>query len=148
MYSFTEVEKIAADIYGGRRLRLKPFSVVFEFPAMVASTPYQVMQKIPSNADFLAFEYRWASYDSDANGLLESTLLQIEDSGSNERFFDTPCPIVSCCNLSGTNPSDLGYPRRVAGNSTLTATVTTGLIVFPNFSQLVLNGVLVYDLDG
>jgi hypothetical protein len=144
IYSFQDLQSLLSDIYGGRRIDVRPFGYTFDFSAVVDNGIAVATQKIIGNADFIVCSASFSVRNS-AENVGDSTM-QIEDSGSQERFFNQSTPIqqfATTMNGAGVLAArGLTFPRRVAGNSTLTATLTAGgTITNP---QLYLDGVHVY----
>lgn len=141
-YNFLQLQSLIAEMYRGRRVDVRPFGYVFDFDIIADGTEGVSTNKIIGNADFIVCSMSASNQDGLSDG--SGRTLQIIDSGSEERFFDTPAPLLLVC--SGPyNERGLSYPRRVAGNSLLTATIavpaTTGAMPV---TQLYLNGVNVY----
>jgi hypothetical protein len=143
-YDFLQLQNLLALEYQGRRLDIRPFQYVFDFAAVADGTSAVATAKIVGNADFWVCGIA-ANSLSEAQSVLNASL-QIEDSGSQERFFDEPSLIGQVAYSDDTVTACLArgvpYPRKVAGNSTLTATLAgRSAITSP---QVMLDGVHVY----
>lgn len=142
MYEFQQLQSLLADIYAGRRIDVRPFGYVFDFDTITAADIAVATQKIIGNADFIVCSAAFSTRDhSESVGV---SLMQIEDSGSQERFFNQATPIFQFATASpDQSPRGLTFPRRVAGNSTLTATLTAAVPTLTS-AQLYLDGVHVF----
>lgn len=140
--NFSQIEAVIAATYQGKRLTIKPFWVGFNFQnAIAGGATGTVQQKIVSNADFWVMAYDAAG---DVTG---SRFLQIIDGGTNEQFFADPVALNTVCTITGatgTAMKDVPFPRRVAGNSLLSATITNEEAGAVNSARLTLGGVLVF----
>jgi hypothetical protein len=150
--SFLELQRYASQLWPGNRLAIEPFS----FPILVedvadgvtVTTPYKIL----ANCDFVLCSIAAMVLDGAADETVIDSLLQIVDTGSQERLFNTAAPFGSFANLStpgggSVNASqNLSGFRRYAGNSTLEVTVQGGLQIgaVPVDVEIVLHGALVY----
>lgn len=143
-YPFESLQSLLADLYAGRRIDVRPFGYTFDFAAVADGTIAITSQKIIGNADFFVCSASFAVRLSTEN--VGDAVMQIEDSGSNEKFFNQATPIQQfCTTMNGAGDlavRGLTFPRRVAANSTLTATLTGGSAI--TNPQLYLDGVHVY----
>ena len=143
IYEFQQLQSLLADIYAGRRIDVRPFGYVFDFGTTANGNSSVAVQKIIGNADFIVCSMAFATA-----ALLEpigTSTIQIEDSGSQERFFNAPTPISFFASQSyDVIARGVTFPRRVAGNSTLTATLTVGSTAALTTPQLYLDGVHVF----
>lgn len=135
--SFTDVEALIASTYAGRRVTVKPFWLEFAFGAIASTATGTVQQKVISNADFWCM-----SYDA-ADDVTGQRFLQIIDGGTNEQFFAQPVALNTVCTIGGVVKSST-FPRRVAGNSLLSASVQNGEAAAVSSIRLTLGGVLVF----
>jgi len=145
IYEFQQLQSLLADIYAGRRIDVRPFGYVFDFDTVTNTNSVSAVQKIIGNADFIVCSCGFAARDPVVLPGVSS--MQIEDSGSQERFFNQPTPIVQFATSANDYYVEavrgLTFPRRVAGNSTLTATLTAAVATLTN-PQLYLDGVHVF----
>lgn len=150
--SFLELQRYASRLWPGKRLAIEPFS----FPILVEdvadgvtiTTPYKIL----ANCDFVLCSIAAMAIDGSGSLNPVDSLLQIVDTGSQERLFNTAAPFGSFSNIAtpsfGTfnDSQNLSGFRRYAGNSTLEVTVQGGaqLGVTPLNLEIALHGALVY----
>lgn len=139
VYEFQHLQSLLSDIYRGRRIDVRPFGYVFDFATVADNGIVVATQKIIGNADFIACS---ASFSAVETFVGFATTMQIEDSGSQERFFNQPVAIGMFASSGSDQQRGITYPRRVAGNSTLTATLTASEAL--TTPQLYLDGVHVF----
>jgi len=142
IYEFQQLQSLLSDIYGGRRIDVRPFGYAFDFDTLVSPNSAIATQKIIGNADFIVCSCAFATAGVEDIG---TSTLMIEDSGSQEKFFNQAVPIdqFATC-VAASQARGLTFPRRVAGNSTLTATLTAASGVTLTIPQLYLDGVHVF----
>lgn len=146
-YTFLQLQTLIAEIYQGRRVDIRPFAYVFDFPTIPVGTEAVATNKIIGNADFLVCSM--AASSTGGFTAAPGCLLQILDNGTQENFFDSPVPIDQVAMIKTGELTNsyrgLSYPRKVAGNSLLTATIAVQAngteLTTP---QLYLDGVSVY----
>jgi hypothetical protein len=148
--SFLELQRYASRLWPEKRLAIEPFSFPVLIQGLTEVNTITTTYKILANCDFVLTSVSTTLLGN--AGILDNALLQIVDTGSQERLFNTAAPIGSFASLA--NPatcysSSINLPgfRRYAGNSTLEITVTGGLNVPadpPVDFQLALHGALVY----
>lgn len=143
--SFREVEAYIARVWQGQRCAVKPYFINFEFSDVAPGASADATQKINSNADFLLCDIR--AKDSGAGA--QNARLQIVDNGSLERFFAEAVSLASVATFANYGYADMSIPRRIAGNSSITATYTADANNLANsFLQLTFAGVLVLPYSG
>lgn len=140
IYEFQQLQSLLADIYAGRRIDVRPFGYVFDFDTVADNGTVVATQKIIGNADFIVCSMSLGTRAETFIG--NSTILQIEDSGSQERFFNQATPVNIFASTGSEQARGITFPRRVAGNSTLTATLTVSEPL--TNPQLYLDGVHVF----
>ncbi len=139
-YDFQHLQVLLSDIYADRRIDVRPFGYVFDFASLNSTEIGVATQKIIGNADFVVCSVAFGTLATESP--LSSTI-QIEDSGSQEKFFNQSTPIFNFASCSNNGAwRGLTFPRRVAGNSTLTATLTAAATL--TSPQLYLDGVHVF----
>ncbi len=139
---FQDLQAFISRMYEGRRVDVRPFGYAFDFADIGAAGSATATQKIIGNADFICCSMSFAAGDL-FEDLAKSTI-QIEDSGSQEKFFNQAVPITQVC--SGVVGSEfyrgLAVPRRISGNSTVLVTVTADAAL--STPQLYMDGVHVF----
>lgn len=150
--SFLELQRYASRLWPGKRLAIEPFSFPIVIENVADGITITDTYKILANCDFVLCSIAAMVLDGAGNETVIDSLLQIVDTGSQERLFNTAAPFGSFANLStpslgAVNASqNLSGFRRYAGNSTLEVTVQGGLQVgvTPVNVEIVLHGALVY----
>lgn len=133
--SFTEIEDIVGSLYQGKRTQIRPFTYSIAYAASFATlTSVTQTLKLLSNADFLLLEIMFSN-----NG---SYKFQLIDSASNERFFQNPIYAQNAA-MDQINSyfGALPFPRWIAGNSTIEATVLNETVGTLDPVSVVLRGV-------
>lgn len=148
--NFSEIQRFIARVWEGQRCMVQPFSFNFEFGDVNVGAETSATLKINSNADFLITDYAISDDTLQGQFGMNNCLLQIVDNGSLEQFWPEPIYVSSVCRVYGQYPRDMAVPRRVGGNSSLTATFNCGSNVIGTLLdlQLTLNGVLVFPYSG
>ena len=141
---FTEIESVIAQYFEGRPCRVVPFAYPFEFATLAASGSGLAIQRVQSNANFLLM-----SVESMVSaGSFNDITIQITDTGSQEKFFETPVPVTSNCGTvdsqAGLNTHNLAFPRLIAGNSTIQVDLAAGAAGAATTPAILLVGVHVY----
>lgn len=147
-YPFTRLESYIAQQLGGRRCALKPFGYPFNFSTITNGAVATSTQKLNSNGFFFCTGI--IAVDALAADWGDS-LLQIEDQGSKENFFNSASPVsavASIAKLGMTAWHAYEAPRRIDGNSTLLATLTAGDTSTLTTPQIYLEGVMAYVYSG
>lgn len=144
--SFSEIEAFVARLWAGRRVSIQPFAYRFDVDFDVAAGSTDT-QRIAANAAFVLTDI--AVYNS-AGGDVDESTIQLEDSSTNERFFDSPALVRSICSVYQDSNSpvfvlgSLPYPRLIQANSNTILTFY-GSASAVGAGVVVLNGVSVYE---
>lgn len=142
---FTEIEAYVARVWQGQRCILKPYFFNADFAGFNQLESETQTIKINSNADFLIVEMR-ATTDS-VDNLFANCSIQITDGATLEQFYSSKVPMYDVATIAGRSHQSMSVPRRVAGNSLLTITVSETDNVAPvEGFQISLVGVLVFTL--
>jgi len=119
-YSFTELEELVARMYQGARVSLEDYWYPVNFAAGVESTTVNANLLLNSDADFMCTEILLGGGGQSFN----ATTIQIEDSASHERWFQTPIQIRNLTWVfSGSDAGAFPIPRWLAALASLDITV-------------------------
>lgn len=118
-YSFTELEELVSRMYGGQRVSLQDYWYPVNFATAVGDATINTNLLLNSDADFLCTEIVLG----DLAGAISftSSTIQIEDSASHERWFQTPQQIFNI--VSNFVDGSLQFPRWLAATASLDITV-------------------------
>lgn len=133
-FSFADLQRVIDYLYGGRAVKVLPYSYPFSIIALAEGVRNEQSLSILSNADFLCTSIRGYTEDN--------AVLNIIDSASNERWFDGPVPFEAIMSNAAVQHA-FAWPRWVAANSTLQIQAT-GRQGGLGASDYALQGVLVY----
>ena len=155
-FSFLELARQATTLFPGRRIAVEPYSYTLTFPGRVGSGDVQASKTLKSNCNFLAASGSFAAFTNAGVPVssLEDTFIQIQNEGSNERFFADPVPVLHA--FSGVygvvaEPSAqlFAIPKLIHGNATLAAVLNWSTVAGLTLggAQLALHGVNIYDYE-
>lgn len=114
-YNWADLRRVVDYIYNGKPMRLVPYHFPFTIPVIADNAFSESTLNILSNADFLALALLQSTVTS-----VTGAKMNIIDSASNERWFDSNVPVQSLMNASNGDVHCFDFPRWVAANSTLT----------------------------
>jgi hypothetical protein len=150
-FQISDLQAYASRFYGGAPILLTPFAYTATFGSIADTVTDQVIINVASNADFIFTELAYNVILNEP-GVADTQVLlvklQIEDTGSNEKFFNDPVMLDNCCN-NAWGPQAFAFPRFVSGKTALkvNATNVSGLFnvgqTYSDGFDVVLTGVLV-----
>lgn len=153
-YSFLEIQRVVARLWPAVQTTLEPFVHPIPLNGLTNLQSVTTAYKILSNCDFLLTNIAVSSLIAPSfvtSEVSQQAILQIVDSGSQEKFFWNPVPIINVADVDGYGVSNLlAHPRRIAGNSTLTVTLENPALPDEEVAnyEVALHGVNVYAYSG
>lgn len=152
MYSIVDVQQFCARFYANSQILVTPYSYTTSFGNIAPGVTATNFLVVLSNGDFVCMGMSHQMFDlvSSDPGVLHDGKgappyrIQIEDSGSNEKFFND---FIAMENVSsnGIEFRPFAYPRFIAGQTNLKIEVenySTLTTIWDEF-DVTLNGVLV-----
>lgn len=125
-FQISDLQAYASRFYGGAPLLLVPFAYTATFGVIADTATAQTIVNIASNGDFIATELSYIETSTEGSIAATPTQLmklQIEDTGSNEKFFNSPVMLDNICNNSWGNQA-FAFPRFVSGKTALQFNLT------------------------
>jgi hypothetical protein len=151
-YSIVDIQQFCARFYSNSQILVTPYNYTTTFGNVAPGLPATNFLVVLSNGDFVCLGLSHQMFDLSV--VAPSSLgigkgappyrVQIEDSGSNEKFFND---FVALENVSsnGVESRPFDYPRFIAGQTNLKIEVenfSTAVVDWDGF-DLTLHGVLV-----
>lgn len=125
MFSINDLRAYCGLFYGGANVFISPYSYTASFDSIDAGVTQQRIINVAANGDFVLTGLAYAL--NPVGTAVEDTRaamlkLQIEDTGSNEKFFNDECATENVCNNDWAD-SALGFPRFISGKTSLRVTL-------------------------
>ena len=142
---FTALELLAAQYFSGRSCKLIPYLLGVTMPSTIAAGDVGLgYQRVPANMAGLLVAALTLAHDTVDS--FQPFRLQITDTGSQERYFNSPVPALSVasCLVSGNGQNNLTVPRLIAGNTQIEVALYNDSGVDSTGSEVVFHGVGVY----
>ncbi len=143
---FTALELLAAQYFSGRSCKLIPYLLGVTMPSTIAAGDVGLgYQRVPANMAGLLVVALTIAHDTIDS--FQPFRLQITDTGSQERYFNSPVPALSvagCLVISGNGQSNLTVPRLIAGNTQIEVALYNDSGADSTGSEVVFHGVGVY----
>lgn len=125
-FQISDLQAYAGRFYGGAPILITPFAYTATFGTIANAETGLATVNIASNGDFICTElsYNVILNEADvANTQINLFKLQIEDTGSNEKFFNQPVMLDNICNNSWGIQS-FAFPRFISGKTALQIALT------------------------
>lgn len=150
-FDLRDLNDFLATMWGGRRIKAKPFLYPVNFGAIAAGASLTETLTIAGDSDFV-FTSSYIVLRNSGGTIIPAVgwTLLITDSGTNEKYTDSAAQVPSYCNDVGNSNANRAFialpiPRRLARQTTLSLTLANVSGADADVCTIVLEGLRVWE---